>query len=313
MTKEPRRPRQRHPKSHTPSSQTLVGDAQPTLLSDEAPVRLRRTTKKNTMNEAERRFDVAAGPATGPGTPSRAQSVEIFSRLARMTEDRDQLRQAFGRAVQELGFDHFALQGEGARLLLADLPANWIFRPDPARDIIFSAAARSLSPFLWSDIPRFVALSRADARAVENGPPGFAVPIHAGPFSAGTAASPGLADVSGFAGCCSFLVRRGAILPVESFAAAHYIATLALEGLQRVDRAKPVHPRLTPRQRDCMILAAQGKSDWEIGKLLGISESTVHKHIEDAKRRFGVSTRIQLIVRGLAEARLSFTDILGSN
>ena len=60
-----------------------------------------------------------------------------------------------------------------------------------------------------------------------------------------------------------------------------------------------------------MVLAAQGKSDWEIGRLLGISESTVHKHIEDAKRRFGVSTRIQLVVRGLAEARLSFADILG--
>jgi hypothetical protein len=39
----------------------------------------------------------------------------------------------------------------------------------------------------------------------------------------------------------------------------------------------------------------------------------VHKHIEDAKRRFGVSTRIQLVVRGLAEARLSFTDILGKS
>ena len=53
-----------------------------------------------------------------------------------------------------------------------------------------------------------------------------------------------------------------------------------------------------------------GKSDWEIGKLLGISESTVHKHIEDAKRRFGVSTRIQLVVRSLADARLNFSDIL---
>jgi LuxR family quorum-sensing system transcriptional regulator CciR len=265
------------------------------------------------MSEVEKSFGVAARLDTGPGTSSRAESVEIFSRMARMAEDRDQLRQAFSKAAQDLGFDHFALQGEGARLLLADLPANWIFRPDPARDIIFAAAARSLSPFLWSDIPRFVALSTADARTVESAPPGFAVPIHTGPFPAGSAAASGLADASGFAGCCSFLVRKGVSLPVESFAAAHYIATLAFDGIQRVDRAQPVRPRLTPRQRDCMILAAQGKSDWEIGKLLGISESTVHKHIEDAKRRFGVSTRIQLIVRGLAEARLSFTDILGSN
>jgi LuxR family quorum-sensing system transcriptional regulator CciR len=69
-------------------------------------------------------------------------------------------------------------------------------------------------------------------------------------------------------------------------------------------------PQLTPRQRDCVALVAQGKSDWEIGQVLGISESTVHKHIEDAKRRFGVSTRVQLVVRSLFDARLSFSDVM---
>ena len=260
------------------------------------------------MSEADKTFQPDTGPATGASMSARSELVENFSRSARMVEDRDQLRLAFLSAVQSLGFDHFALQGEGARLLLADLPANWIFRPDPARDVIFAAASRSLSPFLWSDIPRFMTLAPADARALESAPPGLAVPIHAASFH-----MPGLTEASGFAACCSFLMRKGGTLPVESFAAAHYIATLAHEAVRRVDRVQPARPRLTPRQRDCMVLAAQGKSDWEIGKLLGISESTVHKHIEDAKRRFGVSTRIQLVVRGLAEARLSFTDILGKN
>lgn len=68
---------------------------------------------------------------------------------------------------------------------------------------------------------------------------------------------------------------------------------------------------LTPRQRDCVVLVARGKSDWEIGRLLGISESTVHKHVEDAKRRYGVTTRIQLVVLSLFEKRLSFADIFG--
>jgi len=265
-----------------------------------------RWSKKKNMTEGEKAFLRPAASAE-----ARAEVVEEFSRVARVVEDRDQLRQAFGAAVQTLGFDHFALQGQGARLLLADLPANWIFRPDPERDIVFAAAARSLSPFLWSDIPRLTPLSAADARAVEGAPPGFAVPLHGSPFSSGLASPPGLAEARGFAGCCSFLMRRGAGLPAESFAAAHYLAALALEALARVERVQPARPRLTPRQRDCMVLAAQGKSDWEIGRLLGISESTVHKHIEDAKRRFGVSTRIQLVVRGLAEARLSFSDILG--
>jgi LuxR family quorum-sensing system transcriptional regulator CciR len=58
------------------------------------------------------------------------------------------------------------------------------------------------------------------------------------------------------------------------------------------------------------VLVAQGKSDWEIGRLLGISDSTVHKHIEDAKRRFGVCTRIQLVVQALFDARVSFSDVM---
>ncbi len=169
-------------------------------------------------------------------------------------------------------------------------------------------ASRSLSPFLWSDILRFMTLAPADTRALESAPPGLAVPIHAASFH-----MPWLTEASGFAACCSFLMRKGGALPVESFAAAHYIATLAHDAVRRVDRVQPALARLTPRQRNCMVLAAQGKSDWEIGKLLGISETTVHKHIEDAKRRFGVSTRIQLVVRGLAEARLRFTDILGKS
>ena len=265
------------------------------------------------MSEADKDFLFAADLPVeqSAGRNSRADAVENFSRTARVVEDRDQLRQAFSDVSRRLGFDHFALQGEGARLLIADLPANWIFRPDPQRDIIFLAAARSLSPFLWSDIPRFTTLSTADLRQVDAAPPGFAVPIYRTAHASGIGMAHGLATASAFVGCCSFLMRKGGELPVESFAAAHYVGTLAFDAALRVDRVQPQRPRLTPRQRDCMVLAAQGKSDWEIGKLLGISESTVHKHIEDAKRRFGVSTRIQLVVRGLAEARLSFADILG--
>jgi LuxR family quorum-sensing system transcriptional regulator CciR len=110
-------------------------------------------------------------------------------------------------------------------------------------------------------------------------------------------------------------MKNGACLPLEGLAAAHHVGALALDAAERLcgDAPAPAPatmPSLTPRQRDCVVLVAQGKSDWEIGQLLGISESTVHKHIEDAKRRFGVSTRIQLVVRSLFDARLTFADVM---
>jgi LuxR family quorum-sensing system transcriptional regulator CciR len=110
------------------------------------------------------------------------------------------------------------------------------------------------------------------------------------------------------------MMKTGVALPLSSLAAAHYVGALAFDAAENLRHAQsaelPRGPHLTPRQRDCVVLVAQGKSDWEIGQLLGISESTVHKHIEDAKRRFAVSTRIQLVVRSLFDARLTFADVM---
>jgi len=58
-------------------------------------------------------------------------------------------------------------------------------------------------------------------------------------------------------------------------------------------RNKPIVSR---RQLDCIQWVAEGKSDWEISMILGISEATVHNHVERAKRSLGVTTRVQAVV-----------------
>ena len=50
-------------------------------------------------------------------------------------------------------------------------------------------------------------------------------------------------------------------------------------------RAEP--PKLTPREIECMKWVAVGKSNWEIGQVLGISEATAHFHVENAKKKLG--------------------------
>jgi DNA-binding CsgD family transcriptional regulator len=54
---------------------------------------------------------------------------------------------------------------------------------------------------------------------------------------------------------------------------------------------------LTPRERDCLAFVAQGKSDWDISQIMGIAESTVHTHVERAKKRLGVKTRMQAVAK----------------
>jgi DNA-binding CsgD family transcriptional regulator len=69
---------------------------------------------------------------------------------------------------------------------------------------------------------------------------------------------------------------------------------------------------MTRRERQCLELAAQGKSDWVAGRILGISERTVHNHIEHAKRRLGVATRVQAIVHALVSRQIAFGDVIRS-
>ncbi|HEY6959095.1 MAG TPA: response regulator transcription factor [Candidatus Limnocylindria bacterium] len=63
--------------------------------------------------------------------------------------------------------------------------------------------------------------------------------------------------------------------------------------------AIPLHPSedstLTPRQREVIALIAGGATDREVALRLRISESTAHKHVQNALRRSRAKTRSQLV------------------
>jgi DNA-binding CsgD family transcriptional regulator len=56
---------------------------------------------------------------------------------------------------------------------------------------------------------------------------------------------------------------------------------------------------LSPREVECLRWAAAGKTDAEIGRILTISPRTTRFHIENAKKKLGVATRIQAVTEAL--------------
>jgi LuxR family transcriptional regulator, quorum-sensing system regulator SolR len=60
----------------------------------------------------------------------------------------------------------------------------------------------------------------------------------------------------------------------------------------------PAHTQkvLTVREREILTWIAEGKSDAAIGQILNISSKTVNFHVENAKRKFAVATRIQAVI-----------------
>lgn len=63
------------------------------------------------------------------------------------------------------------------------------------------------------------------------------------------------------------------------------------------EQAPNIH--LTPRELECLQWCAQGKSTWDIGKLLEISEAAVNFHMANIRAKFGVGTRQQAVTRAV--------------
>jgi len=62
---------------------------------------------------------------------------------------------------------------------------------------------------------------------------------------------------------------------------------------------------LTNRELECLRWTAQGKTDSEIGIILSISARTARFHVENAKRKLGVSTRIQAVAEALKQRAIA--------
>jgi DNA-binding CsgD family transcriptional regulator len=87
----------------------------------------------------------------------------------------------------------------------------------------------------------------------------------------------------------------------EALSRTQVLATFAHDRLRQMPRnglsTAPRIPRLSIREIECLRLVSTGKSSWEVGVILGITERTVKKHMASVMRKFDVRTRAQAIAR----------------
>jgi DNA-binding CsgD family transcriptional regulator len=58
-------------------------------------------------------------------------------------------------------------------------------------------------------------------------------------------------------------------------------------------------PSLTRRELHCLRWCKEGKTNWEIGEILKISEKTTEFHLRNAMRKLGAGNRVTAVVIGL--------------
>jgi DNA-binding NarL/FixJ family response regulator len=90
-------------------------------------------------------------------------------------------------------------------------------------------------------------------------------------------------------------VLRGEF-PLHPHLATHLLQRLARE-ISR--EAQPLPERLTPREVVVLQLLAQGQTNREIARLLGVSVGTVKVHVQHIIAKLGVSDRTQAAVRAV--------------
>ncbi|QUT05143.1 LuxR family transcriptional regulator [Sphingobium phenoxybenzoativorans] len=232
---------------------------------------------------------------------------------ARTKED---LADAMAIVTPRLGFDYFAMTHhvdilayeDDAAIHLHNYPAQWAdFYASSAlgvSDPVHRASHRTGIGFQWARIPHLIPLTVQDRRIFSLGreqgiSDGFTVP----------------SNIPGeMFGSCSFATIAGKAVPQERLLLAQIVGGFAFEAARRLwtGRGESFGERkaiLTDRQRECVLWATRGKSDWEISQIVKISEETVSRHIRHACERYGISKRISLVGLTLEDGTLTITDI----
>lgn len=225
-------------------------------------------------------------------------SLEKFS-TAQSIEDITELCRLHG---QQLGFDAFvyALRipthfSNSRLVLLKGYPEPWLeyyfnrayYEIDPT----IAYCAKHVTPVQWQYLPK--ALSGRSIQMMHE----------AGEFGLKAGISMPMHSPHGEMGILSFALDGPATRSCEiTQHAMPYIQILAghiHEAVRRVLNLDDFNGEtsLSLREQECMKWAADGKTSWEIARLLNLSERTVNFHLSNVTRKLNASNRQHALIK----------------
>ena len=239
-----------------------------------------------------------------------------FAEAAQSCPDLPHLRTLLGDVARDLGFHFFALLDHASLgashpglLRIDNYPEEWVEElvsgGHAADDPVHLASRRTNLGFGWCELGSLIRLEPRHTRILERSRrfglgPGLTVPANV----------PGEPSAS-----CSFAARAGKDLPVRRL---HFAEMIGAHALRAARRLRPLpgpgpRPRLSRREVQCLQLAARGKTDWEIARILGLSVETARQYMKRARAAYDSVSRTQLVVHGLRDAWISFEDAIPPN
>ena len=209
------------------------------------------------------------------------------------------VKEAFATGTKSLGISAFIICDSpadtraGAReILTSGWNLEWLKKSYAELGHVRNTVNSNIDPHYWSESENFYK-HRPDVQRVLNEArsefqihAGYSVPIH------------GLKSIAGLV-LVAATEPDWSLSPTEE-SALHIISIYAYEAMRKLKRQKDDSgdgPKLSPREVECIKWISEGKTSWEIGSILGISEITVSDYIKSAARKMGTSTRAHLVAR----------------
>jgi DNA-binding CsgD family transcriptional regulator len=210
------------------------------------------------------------------------------------------------KLARQMGFEKFVYaltirtpSLKAQEYLLSGYPPEWIkrylagdyFSIDP----VVRHAQNSSLPIIWNENPaepKVICDFWEEARAFGLAA-GLSLSVHEQP---------------GITGVFSLARDKAFDLEGQDLAAligrAQMLASVLHHAVFRIDLPKLLFPEgnalFTIRERECLKWAADGKTAWEIGKILGIAERTAVFHVNNIVQKLGAANKTQAIVRAFA-------------
>lgn len=217
----------------------------------------------------------------------------------------DGLLSAFARRLDQFGLTNFLITGLPPpraeledHIVLSGWSQQWFdhymhqhyYTDDPMARYTRSA----IGPFRWSEVAWREGATDRSRRVMHEASEfglndGISVPIY---------------GANGDQSCVTMGGRR-IELPPHSREAIH-LMSMYLHHRSRVllegDRgeARPRHD-ISKRELECLSWVSRGKTDWEVSRILNISEDTVSRHISNATKKLGSVNRTQAVAVALLE------------
>ena len=213
--------------------------------------------------------------------------------------DVDEVVSALYRCLELYGFDtclitNLPMQRRDhwhEHILANRWPEQWFTRYNASghyrHDPCVIRCCRSAAPFTWSEV-RQEPLGKDAIKVMEEAHEfgllqGICVPLHA-PF-----APPAVVSMAG----------DTVEVTQQTKSSLSIIARHALETILRflLRTNQPPRSRLSAREREVLQWIAEGKTAWEVSRILSLSEHTVLTHQRNAKQKLGATNTVHAVVK----------------